>query len=77
MPLLAVRPQWWQSTGSGPFSRSLLVAVVLVAVVSVALLAVALLAGEGLPGGCITGGVGSSSPILIGIFVYEGLHDGA
>jgi len=40
-------------------------------------LSVAVLAGEGLPGGCVTGGVGSSSPILIGIFVYEGLHDGA
>jgi hypothetical protein len=67
MPLLAVRPQWWQSTGSGTFSRFLSVAVVSVAVVSVAVLA----------GGCVTGGVGSSSPILIGNFVYEGLHDGA
>jgi len=35
------------------------------------------LAGGCITGGCITVGVGSSSPILIGNFVYEGLHDGA
>jgi hypothetical protein len=38
---------------------------------------VPVLPGQALVVGCITGGVGSSSPILIGIFAFEGLHDGA